>query len=286
MKKYCTLNCENVTLFFQKPIVIVHMFEEDRQPVVIVNEGRKIFGVIHRPIREGKGAAVVICPGFAGNKCGKFRMLVTIAQELAKNGLTVLRFDYRGSGDSEGEFSDMTLEGEVSDTLCALSFLSNDSKIDSKCIGILGRSLGGAVAILAASRFKDIKSIALLAPVFTSEPWKMAWNKMKSEKKALSDIEMPHHLPASMPSLAFLAQFFEMNLHHEMESLQDVPLLHIHGKQDKVVTMEQAKEFETSRTETQNSRFVQLPNSDHDFSDVAEQTIVINEIIKWFQNTL
>lgn len=262
-------------------------FEEERQPIVLMNEGKKIFGVIHRPKSNARTAAVLICPGFAGNKCGKFRMFVSIAEELAKRGITVLRFDYRGSGDSEGEFADITLEGKISDTLCALNYLSSDQRIDSERIGILGRSLGGAVAVLAARRCGTIKSLALLAPVFTSEPWKLAWEKIKSHKEIqTADLEKYAHLPATMPNKHFLAEFFHMDLHREMEGLKSIPLLHIHGMKDQIVGIEQAKEFEATRGIKDNSRFIQLPSSDHDFSDNKERLMVINEVIQWYQNTL
>lgn len=113
---------------------------ELREAITLENNGEKIFGILHRPLHASHVPAVVICPGFAGNKCGKFRMFVTLGKELAKQGIAVLRFDYRGAGDSEGEFRDITLEGKISDTLKCLNFLADDPQIDSSRLGLLGRS--------------------------------------------------------------------------------------------------------------------------------------------------
>ena len=47
----------------------MHRFE-DRQSVVIENDGQKIFGMLHRPLPIRKTPAVLMCHGFAGNKAG------------------------------------------------------------------------------------------------------------------------------------------------------------------------------------------------------------------------
>ena len=264
---------------------------EMREAVTIENQGEKLFGIIHRPLKYSengyKGPAILICPGFAGSKCGKMRMFVNLGKKLAELGITVFRFDYRGAGDSEGEFSDITIEGEVSDTLKCLDFLMHDAQIDPARIGILGRSLGGVIAVLAACRSKHIKSLALLAPVFKSDPWKELWKSMQSNAALeKAEKELLHHLPANVPNISFLKEFFQLDLPSALEQLKDIPLLHIHGEKDQVVKIEQAKDFEETRKGIANSRFVKLSNSDHDFSDLAEQKEAIDEIALWYQKTL
>lgn len=260
---------------------------ELRESLTLSNNGEKIFAILHRPLNLERVPAVVICPGFAGNKCGKFRMFVTLAQELAKSGIAVLRFDYRGAGDSEGEFKDITLEGKISDTLKCLDFLSNDPQMDPSRIGILGRSLGGAIAILAARRFSLVKSLALWAPVFKSDPWRELWESFKSNQKLdQAKQEMLSKLPANIPNLEFLSQFFKLDLQKELDGLKKVPLLHVHGEQDQVVKIQHAKDFENARLGLDNTRFIQLPKSDHDFSDAQELTKAIRETCVWFQQTL
>ncbi len=260
---------------------------EIREAITLENHGEKIFAVLHRPLHSQHVPAIVICPGFAGNKCGKFRMFVTLGKELAKLGVAVLRFDYRGAGDSEGEFQEITLEGKVSDTLKCLDFLANDPQIDSTRLGLLGRSLGGAIAVLAARRFQAIKSIALWAPVFRSDPWRELWESFKSNQILdQTKQEILRNLPANIPNLEFLSQFFKLDLQYELEGLRQIPLLHIHGEQDHVVKIEQAKDFEKARIGLSNTRFLQLPKSDHDFSDFCEQAIAIRETCQWYQHTL
>jgi uncharacterized protein len=265
--------------------VIMQKWEE-REAITLVNQGQKMFGIIHRPLYQTAVPAVLFCPGFAGNKCGKHRVFVTLSEELARRGILSLRFDYRGSGDSEGSFHDMTLESKVHDVLAALEFLSHDPQIDSSRIGILGRSLGGAISVLAAKRQGNVKSLALWAPVFSSDHWQDLWKLSKAEKLTSAQAEAIKNMPAKIPNMQFLQQFFSIRMQDELESLQHIPLLHIHGEKDSVVKVEHAEEYRKSRSASQNTRFVRLQNSDHDFSDFHEQQIAIQETYQWFQETL
>ncbi len=101
--------------------------QEKRECITLKNHDEKIFAIFHQPITLGneKAPAILICHGFAGQKTGRYRLYVTLAEELAKSGVAVLRLDFRGCGDSEGDFVNTTLAGEVSDALKGLEFLKN-----------------------------------------------------------------------------------------------------------------------------------------------------------------
>lgn len=266
----------------QKPV-------ERREAITLENEGEKIFGIFHRPLNAHRVPAVVICPGFAGNKCGKFRIFVTLAQELAKRGVAVLRFDYRCSGDSEGEFQNITLEGKIDDTFKCLDFLSHDPQIDPTRLGLLGRSLGGVIAVLTARRFEAIKSMVLWAPVFKSDPWRKLWDTLKSSQTLNPrEQEILRHLSAhaNIPNKKFLDQFFKLNLEEELHKLKHIPLFHVQAMKDQTVDIEHRKAYEKARMGSDNTRFLELPKSDHDFSDAQERAIAIQETCEWYQKTL
>lgn len=256
---------------------------EEREAITLVNQGQKIFGVLHRPSRQENAPAIVFCPGFGGNKCGKNRLFVHLAEELVKAGIAVLRFDYRGCGDSEGNFHHITLQGKLSDTLKCVQFLREDSQINPERIGLLGRSLGGMVAILAARQLPFIKSLVLWAPVFHSKPWKNLWEQFKHEhSRDYQTVELPPHVP----NLQFLKEFFNINLSNELNQLKHLPLLHLHGQQDLTVTLDHAIDYQRAREGVEKTRFILLPNGDHDFSDVESQKVAIQETVDWYKQTL
>ena len=260
---------------------------EKREWVTLENGGNKIFGVMHRPLSgPARKPAVLICHGFGGNKCGKHRMYVNLSTALAKAGIASLRFDFRGSGDSEGEFYHMTLDGEVSDALKALDYLTDNSEIDSSRIGILGRSLGGAIAVMTAKRYARAKSMALWAPVFSGKQWQEIWAKRQTE--IVQPLEEEYiHFNGEPTNITFVKQFFGMRLDQELPALHGMPLIHFHGEKDNMVTPEHAKAYRQYREgAVAPSRFVSLPRSDHDFSDPEEQLRMITETSQWFVETL
>jgi len=88
--------------------------------VFFINEGQRLYGMVHSSEGEGIRPGVVLYHGFTGHKMETHCIFVKLARELAAAGLHVLRFDFRGSGESEGRFEDMTLDSEISDARAAL----------------------------------------------------------------------------------------------------------------------------------------------------------------------
>lgn len=260
---------------------------EEREPVVLYNQGQKIFGVLHRPTKIEKSPVVLMCHGLGGNKIGKGRLYVSLSEKLSALGIGTLRIDFRGSGDSEGAFSAMTIDSEVSDALTALDYLKNSPHIDADRIAIFGRSFGGVVAVMAAKRFGLIKSIALWAPVFGCDQWKDKWLKAHStsmdseQRNNLLDIE------GMRPGYSFFEQLFTLKLNDSLQDLAAVPLFHIHGEKDVIVDLSHAHKFQEARHKAiGKSKFKLLPHSDHDFSEYSERQAAIDETAEWFVATL
>ncbi len=262
-------------------------FKECREAIVLENQGQKIFGVLHRPLFIDQYPAVLICHGLAGNKVGSYRLYVHIAKLLAEQGIAVLRIDFRGSGDSEGDFAEMTLESEVSDACLASSFLSNDAHIDKTRIGILGRSLGGAVAVLTASQFSTIKTLCLWAPLYSGYQWQPLWEHLHTahlqpeEKQALMTID------GQLPGYAFYQQLFDLQMETILPSIATRSLCLIHGSKDQTVQLAHTEKYVKARLEAKaETKFIQLPLSDHDFSPLAERLYVLEETVSWFTQRL
>jgi len=64
----------------------------------------QLVGLLHLPARP-KSCGVVIVAGAPQYRVGSHRQFVLLARDLAATGFPVLRFDYRGTGDSDGEFA-------------------------------------------------------------------------------------------------------------------------------------------------------------------------------------
>lgn len=260
---------------------------DHRECVVLENHGQKIFGVFHKPIHVTQFPAVLICHGFGGHKVGRYRLYVNIAQRLAEMGIGTLRIDFRGSGDSEGEFSEMTLEGETSDALRALHFLAEHAQVNESRIGMIGRSLGGAVAVMAASRFQTIKSICLWAPIYNASQWQDKWQHLHSAGLHSDHKEHLMTVEGQKPGYEFFKQFFAMNLEDYLPALQATPLFLIHGTQDQIVNLNHSEKYLQNRLSAiGETKFIELPLSDHDFSPLLERQLALEETCQWFNQTL
>ncbi len=135
-------------------------------PVTIRNEGQQIVGMLHQPENAaGRVPAVLFFHGFTGNMQEPHRIFVQTARRLAQQGVLSLRFDFRGSGDSEGDFVDVTISSEVSDAHAALAFLRARPEVDPERIGLVAMSLGGLVAAEVLGSDRDIKAAALWCAV-------------------------------------------------------------------------------------------------------------------------
>lgn len=262
-------------------------FAEERTSVVLENQGKKIFGVFHRPIIDSSLPAILICHGLAGNKTGKGRLYVLLSQLLAQQGIASLRIDFRGSGDSEGDFADATLMGEVSDSLEALKFIESHPHIDTNRIGIFGRSMGGVVALLTASNYGKIKSLAIWASLFDGHQWLEQWQLANSGHITEDQRQKMMRINGQIPSHTFFQELFDLEMPKELHKLTNIPLLNIHGEQDEVVAIEHAYRYKKAREKSRAySEFIRLPHSDHDFTLLEEQKIAIEKTCSWFKDTL
>jgi len=260
---------------------------EERELVEFVNEGNKIFGIIHRPIGEENPPVVVFCHGLAGHKIGKNRMYVQLSESLSRVGIASFRFDFRGSGDSEGEFGEMSLLGEVNDAEKALDFIRQQPNLDVNRIGIYGRSFGGAVAVYAAAQSPAVKSLVLWAPVFSGEQWEEKWELVETQKINEQERRNLMRINGQLPSLNFYKELFAMNLNSEFKKLMKVPLLLVHGEQDPIVGIQHSEKIMELRAAAQaETSFIRLPHSDHDFTHPDEKLHAANLTCQWFAKTL
>ena len=124
-------------------------------------EHRPIFGWVHVPERPN-GHGVVLCPsiGLEGEACQMaFR---TVARPLVDAGCTVLRFDYRGTGDSSGMLTDPgRLDEWTADIAECLTYLR---AAGATRLHLVGARLGATLAARAATGHVDVASLTLWYP--------------------------------------------------------------------------------------------------------------------------
>jgi uncharacterized protein len=130
-------------------------------------DGTKLVGTLATPFAKSKHPAVLLLPGsgaqdrdqtIAGHKPA-----LVISDHLVHAGLAVLRFDSRSAGKSSGNYFASTGNDFAADAIAGINFLQQQRDINANKIGLIGHSLGGTVAAIAAAESMDVKFVVFLA---------------------------------------------------------------------------------------------------------------------------
>lgn len=135
------------------------------------SDGVKLAASLDLPDTGGPDAgfpAVVTCAGWGGTK---ERSLPEFSSRLNSHGFAVLRFDYRGYGQSEGTANRLDPAEQTADIRAAVAFLRNHPKIDGSRIGVLSVLTGAAAALQAASEDRSIRAVVGFFPFGDGERW-------------------------------------------------------------------------------------------------------------------
>ena len=160
-----------------------------QKSIEIQSGGLTLRGILHIPDgRTHKIPIVCIFHGFAGNKMEPHFIFVKLSRLLEAKGIGSVRFDFAGSGESDGDFIDMTISKELKDANNILDYVKSLDFVDTTKIGLLGLSMGGAVAsMLAGDRKDDVKSLCLWAPAGTLKEL-MLQGQSEEQVKSMSQL--------------------------------------------------------------------------------------------------
>ncbi|KAF2679550.1 alpha/beta-hydrolase [Lentithecium fluviatile CBS 122367] len=115
------------------------------------------------PAKNG-GAAVIMCPGF--NCVKEMAGLPDVAEAFQNAGITALLYDPRNVGSSEGEpRNEVDPSPQILDYSDALTFLSQQDRVDSNKIGFWGHSLSASTALCAASFDRRAHFVVATCPI-------------------------------------------------------------------------------------------------------------------------
>jgi len=130
--------------------------------VEIESGGERLVGIWTEPAGAVRVPATVITlHGWGGYRIGPHRFMVKLCRALAAAGVSSLRFDFRGRGDSTGDEKDATLDTMIEDTCRAVAFAR--SRAPGSRITLWGICSGSNVAIGAATLEGDVRDLVLLS---------------------------------------------------------------------------------------------------------------------------
>jgi len=125
---------------------------------------------------------LLFCDPFAEEKKCAHRVLVEAARTFCAADIACGRFDYRGTGDSPGDFSEATPEQWVEDIRAAADYMRRELHLSA--LGLLGLRLGAALALQAAEAGGNVDFLVLWEPVISGKQY-LTQNLRRSLIKAM-----------------------------------------------------------------------------------------------------
>ena len=243
--------------------------------------GKLLRGMVHRPAdAEGPVPAVIFFHGFTGDRMESHWIFIKCARALAHEGIASLRFDFYGSGESEGTFHEATLQGEIADARAAVRFMQRQVGIDPARLGHCGLSLGGCVAACVVGAAKA-KALVLWSAVAHPAILQQLSKKLgKPSANHPGDFEYD----AREISARFLKDAAKVDPLNAVRRFRK-PTLIIHPGKDDAVPRTHAHDFLQASAARIKQKVI-IPGADHTFTSIAWESEVIGLTLDWFRRYL
>jgi dipeptidyl aminopeptidase/acylaminoacyl peptidase len=225
---------------------------------------------------ENSKAIVIQVHGYEGSRT-KEKPSFPVSQALVKKGISVLMFDFRASGESEGSLVTVG-DLEQRDLLGAFDYVKS---LGYQNIGIIGYSMGASTTAVVAANEAEIKSVVLDSPF--------------ADLKEYLQVNMP--VWTKLPNIPFTPLIlYEIPLMtgikpenvsplHEMEKFKERPILFIAGDADDTIPMENSKRL-WEKVNNSKDEFWVVPRAKHvgAYSVVPDQ--YLNKVTNFFVSSL
>ncbi len=253
----------------------------EKKAFIIGDEPDRIAGIIQKPDGEIKFPAVIFCHGFTGNHIEPHFIFRRAADALIQENIGSIRFDFRGSGDSDGEFKDMTVRTELEDVKRVYNYALSLPWVSSSRIGLLGFSMGGTItAFFAGENPESVKTICFWAPalknveVFTSHS-----GDSQEEKRLFKEGFMD--VGGLTISMDFIKTITSKNSLDELENFKGKITI-IHGTEDESVPYEMSKEI----SEKKGYKLYTINGANHTFDKESWIEQLLKHTSKHFSKEL
>lgn len=195
-----------------------------------------------------------------------------ISRALTKSGIAVLRFDFTGLGESEGDFENTNFSSNVEDLEDMATYMKEH--YDPPSI-LIGHSLGGAAVIFAAASLSFVKAVVTIGapahPEHVTHLLKDGIHQILKDGEALVDIGGREFRVKKQ----FLEDIQDKNMARSIQEMKK-PLLVMHSPQDMTVPIENAARIYQAGRHPKS--FISLDGADHLLSN-KEDSLYAGQII-------
>ena len=208
--------------------------------------------------------------------CSKdLKAVGNISRALTQAGIAVLRFDFTGLGESEGDFADTNFSSNVADLVAAADFLGEQSQAPQI---LIGHSLGGAAVLQAAADIASARAVVTIgAP---SEPTHV--NRLLGDDKKVIETQGVAEVRLAGRRFTIKKQFLDdlarTQMQDRIRKLRKA-LLILHAPFDKIVGIDNARQIFDAALHPKS--FVSLDGADHLLSDQEDSLYAGSLIAAW-----
>ncbi len=236
------------------------------------DDGGKLAGILDLPASPPRHFAL-FAHCFTCSK--NLKAATNISRALNDAGIAVLRFDFTGLGQSEGEFADTSFSSNVADLLAAVRFLEDEYQAPEI---LLGHSLGGTAVLRAAADIPSAVAVATIGspadPVHVAHLFGDSRDELESEGQAEVNIG---GRPFTVKK-QFVDDLDTHDLYSAVGSLRKA-LLVMHAPLDDIVEIENAAELFTAAKHPKS--FASLDRADHLLSRAEDSLYAGRLLATW-----
>ncbi|AKI97458.1 hypothetical protein IX53_06085 [Kosmotoga pacifica] len=251
----------------------------EKIPFFIGEEGKRLFGIIQKPEGEGKFPLVIFSHGFTGSHLEPHFIFRRAADALCENGIVSVRFDFFGSGNSDGEFEEMTLDTELADLERIYNYVLSLPYVAKGRIGFLGFSMGGVITAMFSGKHPEIPcAVCLWAPaILNKEIFVFQREKMNKDfdKRGLLDIG------GLYISEKFYKSVVQENSYEYLKRYMG-PVRIIHGTSDEAVPFSHSEMVAMER----GYELITIEGAGHTFNNRSEVDQLIKSTTDFFVSWL
>jgi len=222
-------------------------------------DDERLAALLDLPVDQKPQAFAIFAHCFTCTK--NIKAAARISRTLAQEGIAVLRFDFTGLGDSEGDFAETNFSSNVEDLISAADFLADDYQSPSL---LIGHSLGGAAVLKAAGEIESVRAVISIAAPADPAHIVQHLDLPKGETLRVGETEVRINGRSFKVKQQFLDDLAGSRLEAVIADLKK-PLLIMHSPFDKIVSIDHAGRIYAAATHPKS--FVSLDTADHLLSD-------------------
>lgn len=230
------------------------------------------------PLGEKPRAFAVFAHCFTCGKNLKAERNISLA--LTQQKIGVLRFDFAGIGESDGEFFDSNFSTNVSDLLDVYLWLETNYMAPQL---LVGHSLGGAAVLVAAAQMPAVKAIATIGAPSDPIHVRHLFGAMEDKIREFGEAEVSIGGRPFILKKHFLESIESVDMPHLLRSLKKAALI-LHAPGDQIVGVQNAKEIYQNLLHPKS--FLTLDGADHLLSNTQDSLYAGQMIGHWAKRYL